>query len=92
MDTGLGGEMPEGKTEEYKSRAFCKAVGCGVQKFRERAEGVTDADAKADALCFSDRQCRDCMAYKFHHWLQENGYTITRTVFPFPLNSDEKQN
>ena len=57
---------------EYKSREYCKDVGCEIQK-------VIDKNDNSMELGFAKGFCKyDCSAYKFHQWLQENGYKILK--------------
>lgn len=74
--------------QEYMSRDFCKAIKCPTQtnleisereacdKPRERYYGNSLKDV---LIKNTKRYCHDtCMAWKFHHWLQEHGYKIIK--------------
>jgi len=56
---------------EYKSREFCRDIECGMQK-------LIDNDTEL-GKSFAKSFCRkECEAYKFHKWLQENNYKIVK--------------
>lgn len=48
-------------TKEYQSREYCKAINCEVQKEIDEGKDVK-------------YKCRKCEAWKFHDWLQSEGY------------------
>ena len=51
--------------KEYKSREYCRDTECTVQMIRD-----------AGGTPFSN--CKNCEAYQFHQWLQDNGYKIVK--------------
>ena len=64
--------MPLDGYTEYEKRSFCNGVRCPVQlKLNGQETGSTEYEQiRSD--------CRDCMAWKFHHWLSERGYLIVK--------------
>jgi len=57
---------------EYESRSFCKGIGCPVQL---RLNAEWKGSPKYEKI---RAECRDCMASRFHHWLDERGYVIVK--------------
>jgi hypothetical protein len=54
---------------EYEGREFCRSIDC-VMQIRIDENIVVDVAKKYCHEC--------CDAYKFHKWLQENGYQIVK--------------
>jgi hypothetical protein len=57
----------------YKSREFCKASGCSNQKFLDDPKCPEEAK-----VFFKEISCKECVAYKFHTYLQNEGYSIVK--------------
>ena len=52
--------------KQYQSREYCKDINCIVQNgIESNMEGV-------------GIYCQKCEAYKFHQWLKDNGYKISK--------------
>ena len=57
---------------DYESRSFCKGVECPVQ-LRLNAQEKGSPEYEETRL-----ECRECMAWRFHHWLNERDYVIVK--------------
>jgi len=58
---------------EYKSREYCNDIKCPVQMQLNELEVGSYDYGKAKLICYNH-----CRAYKFHHWLDKNGYKIIK--------------
>lgn len=67
--------------EKYKSREYCKAIKCDVQ------EDINEMPWKKQLYKV---YCERCSAYKFHHWLQENGYEIVKRKQKYVIGKCDK--
>jgi len=54
---------------KYQTREYCKDIECDIQKL------IDEGMKLAESFCR-----KDCEAYKFHKWLQENNYKIVRRI------------
>lgn len=57
---------------DYSSREYCRDIDCTIQRMIDEPHLDDDASFAAD-FCR-----RNCAAYNFHNWLQENGYKIVK--------------
>ena len=65
----------------YGKREFCKAMNCtNLRRIEEHGNIATQ-------VC---REGCPVSAYKYHNWLQEQGYTIARFPTPFVIEEVEK--
>ena len=62
--------IPEGY-EEYKSRTYCKDIGCEVQKQIEAAENEQEREKIKE-------RCKECGAWQFHDWFMKKGFILVR--------------
>lgn len=60
----------------YKSRSYCKSIGCQYQKYIDT--GKWDNGETANPEYIKNLYCKICDAYKFHQWLKDNGYKIVK--------------
>jgi|GEM_PF-1725246 hypothetical protein len=60
--------------KEYKSREFCKDVGCSIQYLIDNKE---NENLKENPKNYCKRECS---AYRFHQWLQDNDYKIVKDM------------
>lgn len=56
----------------YKKREFCNDIECPVQlKLNSHTEGSKEYDGIR-------KDCKNCRAWQFHHWLNDRDYIIVR--------------
>lgn len=60
---------------EYKSREFCKAVGCEVQLELNNLDKDSPEYNKLKETC--EKACRKT-AWEFHDWLMKEGFSIVK--------------
>ncbi len=66
--------IPEGY-QEYRSREFCRDVGCPVQRLLDTKEKGSEEYERIREICK-----QGCLhsAREFHYWLIDHGYLIVR--------------
>lgn len=57
---------------DYKKREFCRDVDCEVQ---QRLNSQQESSKEYEMI---RGECNDCMAWQFHHWLNERDYVIVK--------------
>ena len=67
--------MPIEGYVEYKTREFCREVKCPVQLELDSKEPGSEEYEKVRRTCRTD--CK-YTAWKFHHWLMDEGYLIVK--------------
>lgn len=60
---------------EYKSREFCRDVGCPVQLELDSKKLGSEEHEKIRQTC---RTAGKHTTWEFHHWLMDKGYLIVR--------------
>ncbi len=65
-------KMPIDGYVDYKKREFCKDIECKVQI------RLNNQDSGSNEYEKIRQECRDCMAWQFHHWLNERGYVVVK--------------
>ena len=63
--------------EKYINKTFCRASKCGVRNILD----TWNLDERSNQQIVE--RCKECLAYKFHNWLDENNYTIVKFDKPF---------
>ncbi|MFH1054644.1 MAG: hypothetical protein V1744_00970 [Candidatus Altiarchaeota archaeon] len=64
--------MPISGYVDYQKREYCRDIKCPVQlKMNHHKEGSVEYER-------TRAECRKCMAWQFHHWLDGRGYVIVR--------------
>ena len=65
-------KMPPEGYVEYGKREFCNGIECPVQLRMNSEEKGSDEYEGIRG------ECRECMAWRFHHWLDGRGYVIVK--------------
>ena len=66
--------------KEYKNREYCRDVACGEQidiDYLETMKEPSD-EVNKEIKYIKEEYCSHCQAYKFHQWLNDNGYKILK--------------
>ena len=65
-------------TERYQSGAFCQAIDCSLFQDIE----IIENPKKRSEL--KERLCEDCMARKFHHYLETKRFALVKSkIVPY---------
>ncbi|GBE56049.1 hypothetical protein BMS3Bbin16_00247 [archaeon BMS3Bbin16] len=67
--------MLSGGRRDYNRREYCNAVNCKVQLLLNEEDPGSEVYEKIRGIC---RENCIHTTYEFHHWLVEQGFSITK--------------